>query len=354
MTDRDKLPILILTTHCVNPWDNLALEEYLMGHCRSDSDEDPERRYSAILFLWQNAHTVVIGRNQNAWAECRTGLLEEEGGFLARRSTGGGAVFHDLGNLNFSIILPRSRFDLGESFRVILDAVRSLGISAVRSGRNDILIDDRKFSGNAFRYFRGVALHHGTLMVDTDVEPLLRYLTVSEIKLRSRAIQSARARVINLIEAKQDLTLAQLSDAVIASFIERYGQGVIVEHVMADDFPRDDRLASLEQQYASWEWRYGHAIDFDAKIETGRFPWGQAELQFKVEQGIITDAVIYSDALDSDFIAQIADALLSSRFTSRDMANRVASLDGDCDTVGEISQKTIRDDMVKVILDQSF
>ncbi|HZK29315.1 MAG TPA: lipoate--protein ligase [Clostridia bacterium] len=347
-------PILVLTTPCVNPWHNLATEEYLMGFCRSDADEDPERRYSAILFLWQNARTVVIGRNQNAWAECCASLLEEDGGYLARRSTGGGAVYHDLGNLNFSIILPRSRFDLGESFRVILDAARDLGISAVRSGRNDILINDRKFSGNAFRYFRGVALHHGTLMVDTDVEPLLRYLTVSEVKLRSRAIQSVRSRVINLIEADEDITVPKLSESIIASFIKHYGHGKAVERAIADDLPPDDRLAQLQQQYASWEWRYGHAIDFDAKVETGRLPWGQAELQFKVERGFISDVAIYSDALDSDFIRQIATELHGSRFTSRDMANRVSSLGCEGDTVGEISQIAIRDDMVKVILDQAF
>jgi len=347
-------PILIVTTRSVNPWNNLALEEYLMGWCKSDSDDDPQRRYDAILYLWQNQHTVVIGRNQNAWAECRTGALEEDGGYLARRSTGGGAVYHDLGNLNFSIILPRSRFDLGRSFDVILAAVRLLGIQAERSGRNDILIGDRKFSGNAFRYLRGVALHHGTLMVDTDIEPLLRYLTVSDLKLQSRAIKSVRSRVINLVEAKSDLTLAALSESVIDSFVAEYGKNAGIERIDADMIPRDLELARLEESYASREWRYGNAIDFDVSIETGRFPWGQAELLFKVEEGMISQAMIYSDALDSDFIGQIAASLAGLAFDPQKIAGRVASLGKASDSVGEISQQIMADDLAQVIHQRLF
>ncbi len=347
-------PLLLVRTDEVNPWKNLALEEYLMGLCFSDSGHEEARAYAAILFLWQNEHTVVIGRNQNAWAECRTGDLEADGGFLARRSTGGGAVYHDLGNLNFSIILPRSRFDLGQSFQVILDAVKGLGIPAVRSGRNDILIGDRKFSGNAFRYYKGVALHHGTLMVDTAIEPLLRYLTVSDSKLRSRAIKSVRSRVINLIEVKGDLTPAALSSSLAASFETQYGEGAKMETLDASVFQGHRDLEALQERYASWEWRYGRSIKFDAKIETGRFPWGQAELLFQVEEGIIRDSLIHSDVLDSDFMDLVAASLTGSPFVSGEMADRIRGLGSDRDTVGEISQKIIADDLVQVIRDQAF
>lgn len=346
--------ILIVTTRSVNPWHNLALEEYLMGFCISDADPAPERQYSAILYLWQNAHTVVIGRNQNAWSESRAALLEEDSGHLARRSTGGGAVYHDMGNLNFSIILPRSRFDLGQSFQVILDAVRNLGLDAVRSGRNDILIGDRKFSGNAFRYLRGVALHHGTIMVDTDVEPLLRYLTVSDTKLKSRAIKSVRSRVINLVEAKEDITVSETARAVTDSFVSIYGQGAETVRLEAEELERTDRLITLEERYASWDWRYGRTLEFDIQFETGRFPWGQAEILLKVDQGFITESVIYSDALDSDFFREIQEALKGVRFNSREMAEAVESLGSHEDSVGEISQKTIADDIGNVIRDRAF
>jgi lipoate-protein ligase A len=270
------------------------------------------------------------------------------------RNPRGGAVYHDLGNLNFSIILPRAKFDLGESFRVILDAVQSLGLDAVRSGRNDILLDGRKFSGNAFRYMRGVGLHHGTLMVDTDVDPMMRYLTVADSKLKSRAIKSVKSRVINLREAKHGLTIAELMDAVGNSFVEQYGQGRAVIKKTVDKFHGDEKLAELEALYASWEWRYGRAIDFDAQVESDRFTWGQADIRFKVTQGIIADTVIFSDALDSDFIDCIAQSLIGVPFTSRDMAERVKSLGSAKDTVGDISQTVIARDIARTLLDEAF
>ncbi len=132
----------IYLTDCIDPHTNLAMEDALLQSLPADT---------ALLFLWQNRHTVVIGSGQNAWRECNTALLEKEGGTLARRSSGGGAVYHDLGNLNFSFIVPREDYDVDRQLHVVTDAVRRLGLAAEKSGRNDLLIDGRKFSGNAFR-----------------------------------------------------------------------------------------------------------------------------------------------------------------------------------------------------------
>ena len=170
-----------LRTRDHNPYRNLAREEALL-HLLNEASED------ATLFVWQNTKTVVIGRNQNAWLECDVSALGRDGVYLARRTTGGGAVYHDDGNLNFSFLLPRDQYDLNRQLGVIQSAVKSFGIDCAFSGRNDLVVGDQKFSGNAFRFTRHGALHHGTLMISVKPEMLSRYLRVSKEKLAARGV----------------------------------------------------------------------------------------------------------------------------------------------------------------------
>ena len=183
---------------------------------------------------------------------------------------------------------------------------------------------------------------------------MLRYLTVARAKLQSRAIQSVRSRVVNLIEAQSDLTVPTLSQAVIASFVSAYGAGADVQALAASQVERDGRLAELEALYASWQWRYGRAVDFDIRIETGRFDWGQAELLLKVEEGRITDALFYSDALDSDLIDGLAHSLRGTRFHGDEIADRILRLGQAADTVGSIPGEKITADLAAVIRSHSF
>ena len=154
----------------VDPYRNLAIEQYLMETVGEDT---------CILYLWQNSQTVVIGRNQNAWAECRTTELNRDGGHLARRLSGGGAVYHDMGNLNFTFLVSKKNYDLNKQLQVIVTACQNLGIDAQITGRNDVAADGRKFSGNAFFDSKGQAYHHGTLLVDVDMTMLGKYLMPS-------------------------------------------------------------------------------------------------------------------------------------------------------------------------------
>ena len=196
-----------------DPYRNLALEQYLTEHVADDA---------CILYLWQNQNTVVIGRNQNAWQECRTGLLEQEGGTLARRLSGGGAVFHDMGNLNFTFSVSTGNYDLPRQQRVILEACRLLGIQAELSGRNDLLAQGRKFSGNSFYNHGGRSFHNGTLLIDADMTKMGRYLSPSPAKIASKGVASVASRVVNLRELCPGLTVAGMTDAMNRAFQQVY------------------------------------------------------------------------------------------------------------------------------------
>ncbi len=317
MTEMKKKTMIVYSTRN-NPWHNLAVEEYLMEFTSKAIKEGIEYY---ILYLWQNKDTVVIGRNQNAWGECRTGLLEEEGGRLARRSTGGGAVFHDMGNLNFSFITPKADYDTRRSSSVILQAVKSLGIDAVLSGRNDILAGDRKFSGNAFCICKDAGLHHGTLLIHSDYARIARYLEVSKAKLESKGVKSVQSRVTNLSAIVPDITLDSMKKALEKSFLEEYPAVESERHEDTSWIPPHE-IQTWVKKHESWEWRYGQTISFTAKIET-RFDWGGVEIQFFVQEGKIADVRIYTDALDLDFFEQASSSLKDVRFNSEEIVRAI-------------------------------
>lgn len=350
---------LIVTSRSLDPWFNLALEEFLMQ--KLIRAVDGESDLSSILYLWQNQNTVVIGRNQNAWAECSTAQLEAEGGRLARRSTGGGAVFHDLGNLNFSLLLPEADFNLDRNFQMIVDTVRKEGIDAERSGRNDILVGGLKFSGNAFRINRGVGLHHGTLLVHSAFERVARYLTVNPAKLASKGVASVRSRITNLQVLRPDITVEILSAAMENSFIKTFcsleetnckDRSLQIERLTDDDFAGDPALLALTEQFASWNWRFGESIQFDSLIEN-KFDWGHIQICLNVHQGIVSSAQIYSDALDCDFIDNVINCLKGARFHSKLLAEGVLQHAAEGDGFG-ISRCKMAEDIAGLLLEQGW
>lgn len=282
-----------------DPHENLAREELLLSRAQD----------RCILYLWQNENTVVIGRNQNPWKECRCALLEQEGGRLARRLSGGGAVFHDRGNLNFTFLLPEEDFDKERQTEVLLRACRALDIPAERSGRNDLLAGGRKFSGHAFYHHEGRAYHHGTILLDADLEKLGRYLAPSPAKLRAKGVDSVRARVGNLRELAPTLTIPALKKALTAAFGEVYG--LPVEPLEPESLAGEE-LAALTARYRSWDWNFGQRLPFDFCCE-GRFDWGEARLELRVESGLIQSARVYTDAMDWTLSPKAETALTGCR-----------------------------------------
>lgn len=288
----------------MDPHENLAIEKHLLDTVPADS---------CLLYLWQNEHTVVIGRNQNPWEECRCALLEEEGGKLARRLSGGGAVYHDHGNLNFTFICPTDLYDLNKQMRVIQTACRMAGIDAVISGRNDILADGRKFSGNAFYHSQGHSYHHGTLLINADMSRVARYLTPAKAKLESKGVKSVRSRVVNLCELVPTLTVDMMKIYMADAFGQVYGLPV-TERTEIDR----EAVRKLAETYGCWDFLYGKPMPFTLSCE-GRFSWGQVTLHLQVRDGIIRDAQVFTDAMDWQIAEQIQSALIGCRLTARDI-----------------------------------
>ena len=296
--------ITYIETANTYPYRNLAMEEYLLLHC--DKEE-------CILYLWQNRNTVVIGRNQNAWKECLVSKLEEEDGYPVRRLSGGGAVYHDLGNLNFTFLVRKENYNLDRQLNVILEAVKKLGIHAEKSGRNDILIDGHKFSGNAFYEQGDCCYHHGTLMVNVNLGELSRYLTVSKDKLKSKGVDSVRARVANLTEYAPDLTVDELKKKLLEAFEEVYG---LKANILKDTDLDADEVEERTQKFASWNWIFGRKLEFQYEL-SNRFPWGQVTLQMQVRNGRIKDVNVYSDSMKPAFIEEVSRYLKSVRYDKK-------------------------------------
>ena len=299
-----------IESNTTNPYHNLALEEALLFGCGKEE---------CILYLWQNEKTVVIGKNQNAWKECRTEKLERDGGHLARRLSGGGAVYHDLGNLNFTFLVSREHYDLDRQLAVIQRALEHLGLRAEKSGRNDLLINGKKFSGNAFYEQEQHCYHHGTLMMNVNKEMLSKYLTVSKEKLQSKGVDSVKSRVTNLVDYIPDLTLEALKKALREAFEEVYG--LTSNECKMEDLDQKE-IEMRTKHFSSWDWRYGRKIDFQYEISK-RFPWGQMNIQFQVDKGKIADVNVYSDSLKPMMIEKLPKYLKGIRYHKKNICSEL-------------------------------
>lgn len=273
-----------LETHSQNPYYNLAFEEYVLCH-RTEGD---------YLLLWQNDNTIVVGHNQNTEAEINRAFVEEHHINVVRRGTGGGAVYHDLGNLNYSFITDVG--DDGISIRrftqPVVAALRSLGLNAEASGRNDILVEGRKVSGTAQRRHAGRILHHGTLLFDANPGMVAGALNVDPEKFRSKSTKSVRARIGNIrdfLPVDMDLPAfwTYLKDALS-------GGGLTPDALTVDELAAVERLKT--EKYDTWAWNYGRSPKFDV---TRKRYWdgGCLEASVSIADGRITDIRFCGDFL---------------------------------------------------------
>lgn len=274
---------------------NMATDEWFLKYVKEGD---------LILHFYQNSNAVILGKGQNPWVECDLPKMEKDGVQLARRLSGGGAVYHDLGNLNFSFICGKDRFDKKEFLELVAKALLELGIRCEYSGRNDLLCEGRKFSGNATADHKGAKLFHGTLLISSDLEILSGYLTVDPKKIRSKGIASVRSRVCNLTEFRSDLTVKDVQKKIVKAFAEwggYYGEFAFSERERAE-------VDELIRRHSDPQWYLGQTPKFDFEFRE-RLPWGSLQLCISAEKGKIASVKAYSDAMDPALCGEIENTL---------------------------------------------
>lgn len=321
------MKFLILKTN--DPTVNLATEEYLFN----TTDDD-------LFMLWQNEPTVVIGKNQNAYAELNMDYIKNNNIHIVRRITGGGAVYHDLGNLNYTFISAK-KGSLGIDFeyftRPIIEALASLGLNAELSGRNDILIDGKKISGNAQHTNKNKVLHHGTLLFDSDLSVLSNALKVDEEKIKAKAIKSVRSRVTNIKEYLNELEISNFI-AVIEKYLnEKYSP----ERITA---PTEEEISEYLNKYRSEEWVFPDSDYISAYTVTKkrRYPFGTVEIQFDMKNDLIRKIKIYGDFFGVKDIKELEAYLENTR--EEEIEKKLSSI-----SVGDYIFGMTHEDFIKQI-----
>ena len=242
--------MLIVRSKSTDVYRNLAVEEWLLDHSKQ----------LPVLFLYVNDPCVVIGKNQNPWRECKLTLMEEEGVPLARRISGGGAVYHDLGNLNVSVIVPRTEYVEQKQYDLILQALEAFGVRGSKMGPNSLAVDGLKFSGQAFCHRRERTLHHGTQLINCDLSRLGRYLGPELDGIETKAVASVPANVVNLSQFAPGLTVEKLSAALTETFQEMYCDA---RCAMRDEIEiPEDELLPIIGKNSSKDWKLGHTPKF--------------------------------------------------------------------------------------------
>ncbi|MEQ4691442.1 lipoate--protein ligase [Providencia manganoxydans] len=310
----------LLISESFDPWFNLAVEETIFRQMAADQ---------RVMFLWRNADTVVIGRAQNPWKECNTRRMELDNVRLARRSSGGGAVFQDLGNTCFTFMAGKPEYDKSISTNIIVNGLAKVGIQAEVSGRNDLILNTtdgpRKISGSAYRETKDRGFHHGTLLINSDLNRLADYLNPDPKKLQAKGITSVRSRVANLCELVSDISHEKVCEGIIASFFEYYGESVAPEYISPEKLPDLPNFSETFAKQSSWEWNFGQAPAFTHYSDT-RFPWGGIEFHFDIEKGKIKRCQFFTDSLDPSPLEWLSEQLTGQVYQTETVRQLIAKM----------------------------
>ncbi|HGC7519086.1 TPA: lipoate--protein ligase [Streptococcus agalactiae] len=301
-----------------DPAYNVALEAYAFQKL-TDIDE--------IFILWINEPAIIIGRHQNTIQEINKEFIDKNGIHVVRRLSGGGAVYHDLNNLNYTIISNNTQegaFDFQTFSKPVIDTLAKLGVKAEFTGRNDLEINGQKFAGNAQAYYKGRMMHHGCLLFDVDMSVLGQALKVSKDKIESKGIKSVRARVTNIVDHLSDkITVQEFSDAILAQMKEEYPE---MDEYVLSDAELSEIQAMRNNQFATWDWTYGKAPEYT--IERGvRYPAGKITTYANVENSTIKSVKIFGDFFGVKPVDDIEKMLEGVRYDYKDVLAALKTVD---------------------------
>ena len=317
---------------------NIALEEYCFKQLK-DEDE--------IFLLWINEPSIIVGKYQNTIEEINTEYTREKGIHVIRRISGGGAVYHDLNNLNYTIISNRDKgqegFNFKEFSKPIIETLAELGVKAEFTGRNDLEIDGQKFCGNAQAYIKDRVMHHGCLLFNVDFSALGNALKVSKDKIESKGVKSVRSRVTNILpHLKTPITVEEFGDKIMEYMKKQYPD--MKEYVFSKE--ELDYIAKRAEVKRSWEWNYGESPEFNI-TRVKRFKNGKIQIFATVENSRIKNIKFYGDFFGkNEDLSEIENLLKNVKYTVEDVKKKLESID-----IGEYFSKFTVDEIVEVIVE---
>ncbi len=327
--------MIIYRNNNTDPSFNLAAEEYLLNNATED-----------IFMLWQNDASVIIGKNQNAYAELDIDYVENNNVKVVRRLTGGGAVFHDLGNINFTFIMSGESSVLNfEKFtQPIIEAIKNLGCENVYlSGRNDIMMGELKISGNAQTSLNGKTLHHGTLLYSADISKLVKALRVDEEKIKSKGIKSVRNRVGNI----KELLNTDMDVQEFMEYLEKYVSGQYGEQICCFSNEQVQEIQRLaDEKYSTWEWNYGRSKEYVADKKK-RYDFGSVCVSLTAEKGLIKDIKITGDFFGVKDITELEKVFIGCRLGKNELLLRLSNM---MFPIGEYISGMSQNDFVELLL----
>ena len=329
--------MIYIENNCNKPQFNLALEEYVFTYL----DE-----FDEMFLLWINEPTIVVGKHQNTIEEININYVKENNINVVRRLSGGGAVYHDLGNLNYTIISKSSgssSFDFETFSQPVIDVLADLGIKAEFTGRNDIVIDGKKFCGNAQYMRKGRVLHHGAILFDTDLEVLGKALKVSKDKIMSKGVKSVRSRVTNISEhLKEDITVEDFKKLLLKRMFG--GDEEIKVYELSDnDYENINKI--VEERYGTWEWVFGTSPSFNVEKER-RFTSGKVEVKLKVEDGMIKNIKFYGDFFGHGELKDVENKIIGIKYRPDEIENVLNNID-----LGYYFAGISKEDLINCIID---